>query len=51
LKNKNVNNLADTYYLKALNLYPYDLDQVIEALNFAISYDKDHAGAPLPLAI
>ena len=37
--------LADTYYLKALNLYPYDLDQVIEALNFAISYDKDHAGA------
>lgn len=37
--------IADTYYLKALNLYPYDLDQVIEALNFAISYDKDHAGA------
>ena len=37
--------LADTYYLKALNLYPYELDQVIEALNFAISYDDDHAGA------
>lgn len=37
--------LADTYYLKALDLYPYELDQVIEALNFAISYDNDHAGA------
>lgn len=37
--------LADTYYLKALDLYPYELDQVIEALNYAISYDNDHAGA------
>ncbi len=37
--------LADTYYLKALDLYPYELDQVTEALNFAISYDNDHAGA------
>lgn len=37
--------LADTYYLKALNLYPYQLDQVIEALNYAISYDNEHAGA------
>ncbi len=37
--------LADSYYLKALDLYPYELDQVIEALTFAISYDNDHAGA------
>lgn len=37
--------LADTYYLKALDLYPYELDQVIEALNYAIGYDNDHAGA------
>ena len=37
--------LADSYYLKALDLYPYELDQVTEALNFAISYDNDHAGA------
>ena len=37
--------LADTYYLKALDLYPYELDQVIEALNYAISYDNDHSGA------
>ena len=37
--------LADTYYLKALDLYPYQLDKVTEALNYAISYDEDHAGA------
>lgn len=37
--------LADTYYLRALDLYPDELDRVIEALNFAISYDNDHAGA------
>jgi tetratricopeptide (TPR) repeat protein len=37
--------VADTYYLKAFDLYPYELDQVIEALNYAISYDNDHAGA------
>ncbi|QQS36141.1 MAG: hypothetical protein IPM56_18185 [Ignavibacteriales bacterium] len=38
-------NLADTYYLKALDYYPYDLENVIEALNYAISYDDSHAGA------
>jgi tetratricopeptide (TPR) repeat protein len=37
--------IADSYYLKALDLYPFELDQVTEALNFAISYDNDHAGA------
>jgi len=37
--------LADTYYLKALDLYPHDLDRVTEALNYAIGYDDDHAGA------
>ena len=37
--------LADSYYVKALDLYPYKLDQVTEALNFAISYDNNHAGA------
>ena len=31
--------------MKALDLYPFELDQVTEALNFAISYDNDHAGA------
>ena len=43
--------LADSYYLKALDLYPYELDQVTEALNFAISYDNDHAGAHCLLGI
>ena len=37
--------LADSYYLKALDLYPFELNQVTEALNLAISYDNDHAGA------
>lgn len=37
--------IADTYYLKALDLYPYDLDKVTEALNYAIGYDEDHPGA------
>jgi tetratricopeptide (TPR) repeat protein len=43
--------LADNYYLKALDLYPYDLDGVTEALNYAISYDNDHAGAHCLLGI
>ncbi len=37
--------LADSYYLKALDNYPYDLENVIEALNYAIGYDDSHAGA------
>jgi len=37
--------LADSYYLKALDLYPYELEQVTEALNYAIGYDDEHAGA------
>ena len=37
--------LADTYYLKALDLYPYELDKVTEALNYAVGYDSEHAGA------
>jgi tetratricopeptide (TPR) repeat protein len=43
--------LADTYYLKALDLYPCELDKVIEALNYAISYDNEHAGAHCLLGI
>ncbi len=37
--------LADTYYLKALDSYPWDLEQATEALNYAIGYDNEHAGA------
>ena len=43
--------IADTYYLKALDLYPYELDQVTEALNYAIGYDNEHAGANYLLGI
>ncbi|TRX59052.1 hypothetical protein FNH22_11025 [Fulvivirga sp. M361] len=37
--------LADQYYLKALDDYDYDLEAVVENLNYALSYDKEHAGA------
>ena len=37
--------LADQYYLKALNLYDYDMDQTVEYLNYALSYDPGHAEA------
>ena len=38
-------NLADQYYLKALDGYPYNLEESIENLNYALSYDPEHAGA------
>lgn len=37
--------LADAYYLKALELYPAKLERAVEALNYAISCDSNHAGA------
>ena len=37
--------LADQYYLKALDHYPYDMEFTIENLNYAISYDEEHAPA------
>ncbi|MCI5058971.1 MAG: hypothetical protein MRY83_22850 [Flavobacteriales bacterium] len=37
--------LAETYYLKAFQDYPYDLDDVMENLGYALSYDREHAGA------
>lgn len=43
--------LSDTYYLKALDLYPYELEKVTEAFNYAISYYNDHAGAPCLLGM
>ncbi len=38
-------NLADQYYVKALEVYDYDLEEVIINLNYALSYDPDHSGA------
>lgn len=37
--------LATNYYLKALDNYPYDLPEVIESLDYALSYDDEHADA------
>jgi tetratricopeptide (TPR) repeat protein len=37
--------LADVYYLKALDEYDYNLEEVVENLNYALSYDQEHAGA------
>ena len=38
-------NIADQYYLKALDDYPYNLEESIENLNYALSYDPEHTGA------
>ncbi len=38
-------NTTETYYLKALNNYPYTLDECIENLNYALSYDSEYAPA------
>lgn len=37
--------LADTYYLKAMDSYPYDLEETIENLHYALSYNTEHANA------
>ena len=37
--------LADQYYLKALDDYGYDLEAVVENLEYALSCDADHPGA------
>lgn len=35
---------ADKYFLKARELYPYDMDEVVDAIEFGLSYDAEHAG-------
>ena len=37
--------LADQYYLKALDNYNYDIAEVIENLNYALSYNSNHSDA------
>jgi tetratricopeptide (TPR) repeat protein len=37
--------MANDYYLKALDSYPYDLQEFLENINYALSYDEDHADA------
>ncbi len=40
-----MNSLADQYYIKAMDQYPYSLDEAIENLNYALSYNPEHEGA------
>lgn len=37
--------LANDYYLKALECYPWELSEFLEAINYALSYDENHADA------
>ena len=37
--------MADQYYIKALDYYPYNLEEALENLNYALSYDGEHARA------
>lgn len=34
----------DTYYLKALDNYPYDLEEATEALHYGLSVNPEHPG-------
>lgn len=36
---------ADVYYIKALDEYPFALEQTVENLNYALSYDPEHVAA------
>jgi len=40
-----MNNLANQYYAKAYDAYPYEVAEAMEALGYALSYDENHAGA------
>ena len=37
--------LADQYYIKALDYYEYDMESVMDNLNYALGYDPEHAAA------
>lgn len=38
-------NLTNTYLYKAIDAFPYDLEETIEALNYALSYDDKNTMA------
>ncbi|SEB99895.1 hypothetical protein SAMN04489761_2210 [Tenacibaculum sp. MAR_2009_124] len=39
--------LVNNYIFKALDAYPYDLEETVEALNYALSYDDKNSTALL----
>lgn len=38
-------NLDNNYVFRAIELYPYELEKAVEALNYALSYDADNVKA------
>lgn len=34
---------ADKYFLKALDAFDYDVDELVESLDYALSHDEEHA--------
>jgi tetratricopeptide (TPR) repeat protein len=40
-----MNTLADLYYLKAVDSYPHNLEESVDSLTLALSYDSEHIGA------
>ncbi|NOQ74430.1 MAG: hypothetical protein GQ574_20640 [Crocinitomix sp.] len=40
-----MNTLANSYYIKALDQYPYDLAEFLESINYALSYDENNPDA------
>ena len=40
-----MNTIADQYYIKALDQYPYSLEEAIENLGYALSHNNEHPGA------
>jgi len=40
-----MNTIADQYYFKALDQYPFNLEEAIENLGYSLSYNKEHVGA------
>lgn len=37
--------IVEQYYVKALDFFPFNLEESLESLNYALSYDETHAGA------
>jgi tetratricopeptide (TPR) repeat protein len=35
-------NTADTYYLKALEAYPYNMQEAMESLTYGLAYNNEH---------
>ena len=38
-----MSNLLDKYLFQAIDAYPYDLEEAVESLNYALSYDENNA--------